>query len=1168
MVARESVRLNLIGSPFVSVNGNRLALPTRKLLALLAVLTLEGPTERAQLAQLLWPDLDADARGSLRRELYRLRKTTNAKLLIKQGQLLCLDGVSTDWHDFQSALETQDWAAAATCARGSLLEGLNVESIEFEEWIELHRSKFEDQLRHVLLQYALQLETQTLQHDALEAFERLLRLDALNENAVRGMMRTLEAIGDGTRLLAVYKQFADRLEFELGIQPSNETRRLAAKAKGERLTEQSSHAVRNSSNVSEPRSIQAPLVGRKSALAQLEEAWETGKTILISGEPGMGKSSLMLEFAGHKSKPHEQLLMFNRPGDSQTPYSSLTRMLRSLLRDDGVQKLPNWVRMELARLLPELGEVNASADAEQGKSRLLAAASEFIKLFNQDAQLLIHDDIQFMDQASWELHNNLTLQPNQAVRTIMAYRKNELPVNIQADIHAMIASDQAILIELPGLEQTAVQELVESNFKTTPEQTQTLSQRLHTFTGGNPLFILETLKAIQETGQIETTIQSNAQLPHARRVRDIINSRLERLNKTARDLVRITAIAPESHSLEMVASVLGGDAMNFHDASFELEQTGIMRDGRFTHDALYETALEGIPKPARVLLHNRVLSFLTTQPRLRGTASVYLRHAEGAQNSMQILEWSVLAAKEATERFAYLEALAHYDRALQIETDPSGSFELLWAKCQIYRAEANRDAWSKCLENLLWCGAQSHDVALETRAALAQMDFLLEKADFREVVELAKRLLGAVNLYPEQKADILVIAARALINLEQFEEAEKNLLQAEPLISSKNYLLIARLNIELRSIALKRNQLAEARNRNALVLEACRRDGNRSGELEARFITGVLTEKAGDYDGAGLVYEVAVERAQELRDIPFQRYGAFLMANLQIKRFDIQAINFWVAHGMRLSVDPPDMAYQGVFHEQQAVIHFFQGESRLMFEQGKQALHCYQQLGVSSYEAEQHEWLAHRLIELGQYGAALEHIDRAQILAEREQLTEQHVWILLARTRHHLALGLADEAMNLIRPILQTNQPVLSRAFPSQVVLGQTCLALGHFEQAADLLGSRENLLPDEAFRLATLLQVRKQQGITQGTEIEETENLLLRNLPPICAVELRLAFAQILKTNQAHERATDMINEALEIQNHLLSGLVTGQHKAFLHRIKSTEDQEELSYMAHSPEL
>jgi DNA-binding SARP family transcriptional activator len=1152
MVVQESVRLHLIGSPFVLVGDKRLALPTRKLLTMLAVLALDGPTERARLAGLLWPDLAVDARGSLRRELYRLRNTAGAKLVLEQGQVLSLGEIQTDWHDFQSALGQQDWALAATLVRGSLLEGLNLDSIEFEEWIELHRSKFEDQQRHVLLQHALHLESQALKHDALEAFERLLHLDALNENAVGGMMRILESLGDTTRLLAVYKQFADRLEFELGIQPSSETRNLAAKAKGERLAPEPSQVHRSKrTNAPVLRSNHAPLIGRESVLAQLEEVWPTGKTILISGEPGMGKSSLMFEFVA-RQEASQSMVMLNRPGDAQTPFSSLTRMLRTLSHDHRVQDLPSWATMELARLLPELGEPGSSTDAEQGKARLLAATAEFMNLISGDLQILVQDDIQFMDLASWELQHHLTLHPTASRRTVMAYRKNELPASIQADIHAMLEADQAILIELPGLESTAVQELVKANFNTTPGQTQTLSERLHRFTGGNPLFILETLKAIHETKQIEATLGPNAQLPHARKVREVINGRLERLGKTARDLVRIAAIAPEHYSLEMVAHVIGGDAMHFHDASFELEHAGIMRDGRFTHDALYESALESIPKPAQVLLHNRVLTFLLSQPRLRGTAGMYLRHAEGSQNTTLILEWSVMAAKEATERFAYPEALAHYDRALQIEADPRKIYELLWEQSRIYRIQGHREAWGKTVEGMLWQAAQTRDSELEINAMLAHLDLLLASEKNFEIIERAERLLLRHGLYPTQRAETLVILSRALNNSGKFTQAQSYLLEAKPLIPHDNYLLTARLHMEMRLVAIACHDLINARNHNELALESWRRAGNRSGELETRFASGVLAERLGDFAGARLAYQVAVQRTKDLRDVPYQRYGAFLLANLELfKQMDVEAAKPWVTWGLSLSIDSSDLTYQGIFHEQQGVIHFFQGESDLMIEQGQLSLFCHQKNEFPPHIIEQHEWLAHRLIELGQYSAAQQHLDQGQELATTHKLEDYFSLCMIARARLCHELGQSSEAFNLVKTMIDSEYPVVSGSFSTQVVLAKICLSHNMLDQANTLLSKKSRLATDEPFRLTVILRLQILQGEIQIETLQEAGDLLLRNPPCVGALELRLALASAHHLSNNNQAAMKLMHTAMVQQQKIIAGLQKTHHSSFLKRMK-----------------
>jgi hypothetical protein len=559
------------------------------------------------------------------------------------------------------------------------------------------------------------------------------------------------------------------------------------------------------------------------------------------------------------------------------------------------------------------------------------------------------------------------------------------------------------------------------------------------------------------------------------------------------------------------------------------------------------------------LLHNRVLSFLMTQPRLRGTASVYLRHAEGAQNSTQILEWSVMAAKEATERFAYPEALAHYERALQIEIEPSKGFKFLLAQCRIYSIQGQRDPWSECIEKLLWQAAETQDPELEVSAMLAEIDMLLERGDHHEVLEHVDLLLRRPSLTGNQRADALVSAARAFSSLERIIEAEKYLLEAEPLMAPENHQLHARLNVELRATAIKRKDLTEARYRNALALEAWRKSGNRSGEIEARFNTGLLSEKADDLDIAYVAYQNALERAHELGDIPFQRHGAFLLANLKLKQLDDQGARPWVEHGMQLSIEPPNVMYEGIFHEQQAYIHSFQGELGLMVERGTRALHCYQRLSFATYQAEQHEWLAHRLIELGQYAAAYEHIEQGQSLAMQEQLIEQTTCFQLVRARHHLENKKLDQAFEAIDTVFHATEKsvVSSRAFPTAVVIGQILLAHGMLEQAATALRVREDYPPDETFRLATLLRVQNKQGMVQETDLEAAQSLLLLNVPPSYALELRLALANALQSKGFVHQSKSTLKKVPKIQQFLISSLQLEHRDGYLRRISQIQNQE-----------
>ena len=228
-----------------------------------------------------------------------------------------------------------------------------------------------------------------------------------------------------------------------------------------------------------------------------------------------------------------------------------------------------------------------------------------------------------------------------------------------------------------------------------------------------------------------------------------------------------------------------------------------------------------------------------------------------------------------------------------------------------------------------------------------------------------------------------------------------------------------------------------------------------------------------------------------------QRFGAYALTNLNLKQLDIEKARFCVAQGLQLSLKPPDLMYEGIFHEQQAYIHSFDGELNLMLESGEQVLHCYERLGFVSFQAEQYEWLAHRLIELGQYKAALEHIEQGERLAQQDQLEEQIAWFLLARARYFLSIGQAHDAFAFLEPmLLNPEKSISSRAYPTCVVLGQTCLEQGLLKQAAAFLTNTESYPPNEVVRLTMLLRVKMAQGEKSrfGRQAVQSEPLILEN--------------------------------------------------------------------------
>lgn len=93
------------------------------------------------------------------------------------------------------------------------------------------------------------------------------------------------------------------------------------------------------------------LVGREREWARMEQAWEAGQWIYITGEPGSGKTRLAFDFAASKG---EYIVFSGRPGDRVQPWSVLTRMLKinNERTPELMRGLEPWVRREMSRLAP------------------------------------------------------------------------------------------------------------------------------------------------------------------------------------------------------------------------------------------------------------------------------------------------------------------------------------------------------------------------------------------------------------------------------------------------------------------------------------------------------------------------------------------------------------------------------------------------------------------------------------------------------------------------------------------------------------------------------------------------------------------------------------------------------------------------------------------------
>lgn len=226
-LATRTASLHLLGTGWLEIAGQRIALPTKRSLAMLSVLALEGRVQRSRLAYMLWDEGSVeDPRRNLRQELYRLSKLPLGDLLVQDGEFFELQAADCDAVQLERAVRDEDWRLALGLT-GDLLERFNLLSApEFEVWLEVRRARVREARAVALGGLSAQLEASQQWGLALELRLERLKTDPWNEADHRAVLRLHAHAGQLDLARAHYQRLERDLRAELALEPLVETTAL------------------------------------------------------------------------------------------------------------------------------------------------------------------------------------------------------------------------------------------------------------------------------------------------------------------------------------------------------------------------------------------------------------------------------------------------------------------------------------------------------------------------------------------------------------------------------------------------------------------------------------------------------------------------------------------------------------------------------------------------------------------------------------------------------------------------------------------------------------------------------------------------------------------------------------------------------------------------------
>ncbi len=442
------LQLSLLGEPIVKHGEHTLTFSTRKALALLVYLAVEGGTHtRKTLSESFWPELDAEhGRAALRATLLELRKLLErchgpgerAHLQVERDTLglaqdnpLILDLRLVESVSKQVGRRVEPLAGemdgellaqleqATRLARGPFLAGFTLRDSQFfDDWTRQHREYWHLRVQQLFDALSRLYERAGDGERAIAIVSHWLGFDRLHEEGYRRLMQLRFSQGDRAGALRAYADCRAVLAEELQVEPEPETVALAKRIRHTApFRPAQSQSPHSSPRQSPAHLLDGPYLGRSDEFGTLIECYQrvhAGQShlVLLQGETGIGKTRLASEFLGWAQAQGAEVLAGQAlQTGRQLPYQPLIDVLRHRLKqehapDDLVSDV--WLA-ELACLLPELRDRYPdlpipSTDEALGHSRLFEATARLLQVWAARHPLVIFlDDMQWADTATLDL---------------------------------------------------------------------------------------------------------------------------------------------------------------------------------------------------------------------------------------------------------------------------------------------------------------------------------------------------------------------------------------------------------------------------------------------------------------------------------------------------------------------------------------------------------------------------------------------------------------------------------------------------------------------------------------------------------------------------------------------------------------------------------------------